>query len=382
MLKIVHLITDLFTGGAEMMLVKLASRLDRRRFQTLVISMIAGGELVPQLEKAGVPVLSLGMKRGVPDPVSLLRLYRILRREKPHVLQTWLYHADLLGLAAARLGHVPAVVWNLRCSNMEMQNYSRLSAITRSLLTALSTRPAVIMANSYAGREEHIRLGYRPSRWEVIPNGFDVDVFAPDRVQRSRIRAELGIAEDVFTVGTVGRLDPMKDYGTFFRAASILLTTNPNVHFLIAGRGLERGKTGLPEEADAVSLHPRNFHILGERDDIPPIMNAMDVFTLSSSFGEGFPNAIGEAMSCGVPCVATNVGDVPLMVSDAGILVPPRDPVALAGGWEEMMKMSATDRSALGRAARKRIVSLYSLPAVVNRYETLYEELAALPKRS
>jgi glycosyltransferase involved in cell wall biosynthesis len=144
----------------------------------------------------------------------------------------------------------------------------------------------------------------------------------------------------------------------------------------LAGRGLEHGKTGLAEEASAASLQPRNFHLLGERSDIPAIMNAMDVFTLSS-FGEGFPNAIGEAMSCGVPCVATNVGDVPRVVNGTGILVSPRDVMALASGWEKMIEMSSTDRYAMGRAARNRIVSLYSLPMIVARYETLYQELAA-----
>ena len=376
MLKIVHLITDLYTGGAEMMLLKIASGLDRGRFQNLVISMLPGGELVKPIEKAGVPVLSLEMKRGVPDPRALLRLSRILRGEKPQVLQTWLYHADLLGLFAARMGGTSTVVWNLRCSNVDMQKYSRLSAITRSLLTTLSSRPSVIVANSYVGRDEHVRFGYRPRRWEVIPNGFDVDAFAPDQGQRSRIRAQLGIGGRDFVIGTVGRLDPMKDYATFFRATTILLAKNSNVHFLLVGRGLERGKTGLAEEASATSLQPRNFHLLGERSDIPSIMNAMDVFTLSSS-GEGFPNAIGEAMSCGVPCVATNVGDVPRVVNGTGILVPTRDAVALAAGWDKMIKMSSTDRNAMGRAARNRIVSLYSLPAVVARYETLYEELAA-----
>ena len=382
MLKIIHLITDLFTGGAEMMLYKLVTRLDRTRFENVVISMIEDGELVKPIEKAGVPVLNLEMKRGVPDPRALLRLSRILREEKPQVLQTWLYHSDLVGLAAARLGGVQTVVWNIRCSNVDMQKYSRLSAITRSLLAALSSRPSVIVANSYVGRDEHVRFGYRPRRWEIIPNGFDVDAFAPDHGQRSRIRGQLGIADRDFVIGTVGRLDPMKDYATFFRAATILLAKNPNVHFLLAGRGLERGKTGLAEEASAASLQPGNFHLIGERSDIPPIMNAMDIFTLSSSFGEGFPNAIGEAMSCGVPCVATNVGDVPKVVNGTGILVPPGDAVALAAGWEKMITMSSTDRYAMGRAARIRIVSLYSLPAVVARYESLYEELAAANQNS
>jgi len=376
MLKIIHLITDLFTGGAEMMLYKLVTRLDRTRFESLVISMLEDGELAKRIDDSGVRVLTLGMSRGVPNPLALLRLSRILRRENPHVLQTWLYHADLLGLFAARMGGTSTVVWNLRCSNVDMQKYSRLSAITRSLLTTLSSRPSVIVANSFVGRDEHVRFGYRPRRWEIIPNGFDVDAFAPDHGQRARIRAQLGIADRDFVIGTVGRLDPMKDYATFFRAAAILLAWNPNVHFLLAGRGLERGKTGLAEEASAATLQPRNFHLLGERSDIPPIMNAMDVFTLSS-FGEGFPNAIGEAMSCGVPCVATNVGDVPQVVNGTGILVPARDAVALAAGWDKMIKMSSTDRNAMGRAARNRIVSLYSLPAVVARYETLYEELAA-----
>lgn len=378
MIDVVHLITGLNRGGAESMLAKLVGAMDRGRFRSVVVSMTGPGVLGPSLVESGTPVLSLGMVRGLPDPRGIARLVGVLRRYRPAVLQTWLYHADLLGTMAAAWVRRPKLVWNLRCSNMDMGRYSRQSAATRRLLAVLSGRPVAIIANSEAGRGVHERLGYHPRRWEMIPNGFDLERFRPDPAAQVRLRRELGAAEDAPLIGLPARFDPMKDHGGFLAAAAILAQRHAAVRFVLIGRGLEPGNPQIAGPAAAAGIIGR-LGLLGERRDMEMVLAGLDIATLSSAFGEGFPNVLGEAMACGVPCVATDVGDAAELIGATGIIVPPRDPAALAAAWLRLLELRPEERARLGAAARQRIAGSYALPAIIARYEALYTGLAGAP---
>lgn len=373
--KVLHLITGLGTGGAETMLAKLIANMDGRRFRTLVVSMTGHGVLGPRIEAVGVSVLSLGMARGVPDPRALFRFVALLRRESPDVLQTWLYHADLLGLIAWRLAGAQSIVWNLRCSDMDMTRYSRLSRYIPWLLARLSSYPAAVIANSSAARSAHERLGYRPHRWEIIPNGFELDRFRPEPSARERLRRELRVPGDAVLIGLPARFDPMKDTATFVAAAADLAQANGTVHFLLIGRGHDPTNRNLVDLIAPSGIGDR-VHLLGERHDMPRVLAGLDIVTLSSAFGEGFPNVLGEAMACGVPCVSTDVGDAAGIIGDTGVVVPRRDPAALSVAWRSLLDVGPDGRARLGTAARLRIAENYALPAIVARYEALYAELA------
>lgn len=374
-MKIVHVITDLDIGGAEMMLYKLLLHMDRRRFDNVVVSMTNKGACGMDIEALGFPVVHLNMRRGIPNPVGLLRLVNLLRKEHPTILQTWLYHADLLGLLAGKLARVSSLVWNLRCSDMDMRHYSWLSRFVIWILVKLSALPTAVMVNSEAGRSFHEKLGYRPQRWVLIPNGFDLARFRPDAEARKSIRQELGLSDDTVLIGLIARYDPMKGYANFLQAAGVLLERYGGVHLVLAGRGIERGNEEL-EGLIRASGKGGNFHLLGERRDIPQILAALDILT-SSSFGEGFPNIIGEAMACGVPCVVTDVGDSRMILGKTGRVVPAGEPYALAAAWGEMIEMGPRSRFELGTASRRRIEEHFSLSGIVARYEEFYEELAS-----
>ena len=152
------------------MLSRLVSRADRDRFRSIVVSITDAGTIGRVLEMAGVEVVSLGMRRGVPSPRGLLRLARMLREVRADILQTWLYHADFFGLMVKRLGNVPHLVWNLRCSDIALMP---VAAGVRRMLSRCSAVPDAVVVNSHAGQRFHQQIGYRPRRWEVIPNGFD-----------------------------------------------------------------------------------------------------------------------------------------------------------------------------------------------------------------
>lgn len=375
--KIIHLITDLDTGGAEMMLLKLLAHMDGERFANVVISLTDRGTLGEQIAALGVPVFTLGMRRGLPNPLGIGRLVRLLRQEKPDILQTWLYHADLLGTISSRLVHVPTLCWNIRCSDMDMSRYSRLSRLVLHILAGLSGCPDIVIVNSEAGRRLHETLRYSPRRWEIVPNGFDLNRFHPDPAARQSLREELDVPPDTVLISLVARFDPMKDHHTFLEAAGRIAHEQSSVHFVLAGKGIEQ----LAGIVDEMGLGAR-VHLLGERSDIPRIMAALDILALSSAFGEGFPNVVGEAMACGIPCVATDVGDAASIIGETGIVVQPRDPAGMADAWKQLIEMPDAERQALGKDARRRVERLFSIESIVGRYQSLYRGIAGRPESS
>jgi glycosyltransferase involved in cell wall biosynthesis len=366
-------ISSLDVGGAEHTLENLVSHMDRNRFQNRVVCLIPVGEVGERIAAVGVRVDSLGMRRGRPTPSAVWGLAGLVRRERPDVVQSWLYHADLLAFFACGLARHRGLIWNVRASNMEMGKYRRLSGWAVASCARLSHFPAAIVANSEAGRSYHEAIGYRPRRWVMIPNGVDVEKFRPDTEARWQVRRALGVSDESLLIGLVARFDPMKDHAGFLTAARLTLDANPMAHFLLVGEGVTPNNRVLA--AHVVGPLVGHVHLLGRRDDVPRLMAALDILACSS-FGEGFPNTVAEAMACGVPCVVTDVGDAATIVGEAGLVVPRQTPKALAGGFCALAAMDAAERHRLGRLARARIEQDFSLKRMVLAYETLYLSLA------
>jgi glycosyltransferase involved in cell wall biosynthesis len=379
-IRVVHLISGLAVGGTEMMLYKLLQASRTPELLHNVVSLTDAGSLGPRIEALGVPVHALGLRRGVPEPFAILRLRRLLRQDRPDVLQTWLYHADLLGLIGGKLAGVPSIVWNIRCSVMDQRYERGIGRLVLRALAALSRRPDVVVANSQAGIDLHRRIGYQPRRWELLPNGFDLSRFRPDAGARASVRAELGVEPGTPLVGLVARLDPVKDHANFLCAARGVGKTHPHVHFVLVGTGVQTGNPVI-EAMLSDFPQPDRVHLLGERGDVARLTAALDVATCCST-GEGFPNIIGEAMACGVPVVTTDVGDAAHVVADTGLVVPPRDCMQLAAAWIRLLDLPQPDRQALGQRALARIARQYDLTVVARRYAALYCELAARAQRN
>jgi len=370
MAVIVHLITGLETGGAEWMLARLVIGLDRERHRSIVVSMTRPGAVGPLLTSAGIELHALQMRRGVADPRGLARLAGILREVRPDILQTWLYHADLLGTAARLVAPRCALLWNVQCAE------SIDADVVRRLLVWSSAKPDAVVVNSLAGKRFHERLGYRPQRWEHIPNGCDTNVFRFDPEARLALRRELRISDDAVVIGLPARFHPMKDHATFLAAAARLAATRSDTVFALVGPDVDSRNSALGElvAANRISGHIR---LLGERHDMTSVYSALDIATLSSAFGEGCPNVLGEAMSCGVPCVATDSGDAADILGPTGVVVPPRDPEALAAAWEGLISLGPEARRALGAKARDRVIAIYDLQAIIARYDALYSGFLA-----
>ena len=372
--KVVHLITGLNSGGAEMMLYKLMSSFDRTRFEMQVISMTDGGLFAPRIVELGVPLTSLGMQRGSASALAMFRLVRLLRRARPDVLQTWMYHADLMGLVAGRAARVRRLVWNVRASDLDFADVHRSLRKVYSLHALFSGMPDAVIVNSVSGMQFHHARKHDKARWELIHNGFDLHKFRPDLEARARVRQQLGATDAAVVIGMIARFDGQKDHETFFRAAQSLATTEPDVVFVLAGKGVEPSNVKIKDIVERLALTEK-VRLLGECRDTSELLPALDIVTLSSRNGEGLPNALGEAMSCGIPCVATDVGDSALLLADTGKVVAPGDASAIARCWRELIAMGPVARQRLGGAARRRIAQDFDIGGVVRRYERLYEVL-------
>ncbi len=371
-----HVITGLNTGGAETMLYKLLAGMDRARFDLMVISLTGRGVMAERIESLGIPVLTCDMRPGRFTLMGFARLLRFIRDFRPHLVQTWLYHADLLGGIAARMSGVRHVVWNIRHSNLDPdKNKAHTLWVVR--LNGFLSRlvPERIICNSFNSVLIHRSVGFSADRFAVIPNGFDADLFHPDEEVRRSVRDEVDVTPDAPLVGLVARFDPQKNHRGFVDAAARVHERQPDAYFVLVGAGCEWSNADLAAWIDARSLRER-FRLLGRRDDIPRLTAAFDV-GVCASWGEGFPNAVGEAMACGVPCVVTDVGDCADIVGDTGWVARSGAMDVLGDRIADALALSADARIALGARARARIIERYSLEAIVRRYEELYRSLVS-----
>ena len=379
--RVLHVINNLNLGGAEMMLVRLLDRLDRDRWSPHVVSLIGGGPASRRLESIDVPVTFIGMRRGIPGPSSLARLLRSVRAFSPDLVQTWLYHSDLLGGLATRLARpgVP-LVWNLRMNGPTRGRDKSTTCWTARACAALSGWiPEKIIVNSCAGRDVHRDLGYDPGRMEVIPNGFDTDRFKPSEESRRALRRELGVPPDTRLVGMAARWDPLKDFETALAAAGALMARHADLHVLMCGNGVDGDNTELVRLAAESGCRER-LHLVGRQDDMPTWQAALDVAFLASHT-EGLPNTVGEAMACGVPCVVTDAGGSAQLVGSAGRVVPVGGAGELAGAIDELLQMTVLERRRIGDAGRRRIIEEFGLERMVGRFEQLWDDVLGLAPR-
>ena len=371
MLKVCFIIAGLSTGGAENMLLKLLERLDRAKFSPHVISLTDIGVIGSRMAVLGIPVESLDMRRGMPDPIRFVRLVHRLWKISPEVVHTWMYHADFMGGLAARLAGIPFVIWGVRSADFLRADTNLLTKVVLSLCAKLSPwLPDCVLYNSRKGQAFHKRLGYREHCSLVIPNGIDLVKFTPEEQARHDVRLELGIPLSTHLIGLIGRFDPLKNHEGFIKAADFLHREMPEVHFLAVGQDVEWSNPVLKKCIEDAKLS-EVFHLMGRRDDIPRLTASLDLASLTS-WSEAFPNVLVEAMACGVPCVATDVGDAAFILGDAGWVVPLGDMEGLATQWAALLALAEGERRFFGERARARAMELFELGVVVKRYEVMY----------
>lgn len=376
MVRIVFVTTGLSTGGAEAMLLKLLERIDRKLFEPHVISITSEGEIGRSIKKMGIPVIALGVTSCEFSIFPVVRLINLMRKIRPEIVQTWMYHADLLGGVAARLAGIKRIVWGLRNSNLSPDLTKRSTVnIVRVCSVISSWIPLKIISCSKRSWEIHVELGYCRDKMKFIPNGFDLGVFQPNAEAKASVRQEFGLPSNAALVGLMARYNSQKNHEGFISAAVKICGVIPNVHFILAGTGVEENNGSLKKLIDQHGVG-KFMHLLGRRDDMPRLMASLDVLASASSFGEAFPNVLGEAMACGVPCVVTDVGDSADIVGETGRVVQSGDMEGLARHIQEVLCLSAEQKARLGQRARARVETNFEIGCVTRLYEEFYTRIA------
>jgi glycosyltransferase involved in cell wall biosynthesis len=372
-LRICHVITSLGAiGGAERMLLRLLLADPDTTNQKMVLVLRHAGAWGKQLELAGVTVHELGMDSILDLPRAYNQLKKLIISFKPDIVQTWMFHADLLGGLAARLNGYSNIIWGIRVTEVPRDNL--LTILIMKVCAYLSRLiPKKIVCVAEAARITHIKYGYDAARMAVIHNGFDFSEFIVTQEQKTAVRQECKLLDEDLVVGYVGRFHPDKGQDNFVKAASIVLCTHPKVKFLLVGRECDTKNAALMRWLIDGGMQD-SFILLGERKDIPACLAAMDVFCLPSR-NEGFPNALGEAMLMGLPCVSTLVGDADVLVGDTGILVPSQDAQALAEGLLKIIALPESQRKQMGQHAKDRVMSEFSIKKTLARFEALYQQM-------
>lgn len=369
-MRIAFLIHRLEGGGAERQMALLAEGLHRRGHGVQVISFYGGGQHRERLQRAGVPCLSLDKRSRYDALAPLARLLRELQAFRPQILHGYLNTGNLLATACTPFLPASRLVWGVRASHLDLAQYSFGHRVLDVAEQALRSQPDLIIANARAGRDHLLQRGFQAARIAVVPNGIDAARFRRDEAGRAALRASWGLPPTAPLIGLVGRLDPMKDHPTFFRALARLVPRHPELRALVLGRGASGYAAHLRSLAEQLGLGPR---LLWEeaRTDLPQVYSALDLLCLPSSMGEGFSNVLGEALACGTPCVATRVGDADLLLP-GDRLTPVGDPQALAAA---LARALASDPTPEAQRGRNLIHTRYTLEALTSRTEALLEAL-------
>ena len=374
-MKNLHIINTLEIGGAQSVLVQLLEGWGDERDQQMVISLRDREQLSERLESLGIAVEHIGFLPGKINPTKFLKLIRIIRSYKPDIIQTWLYHADLIGSIAARLAGRTPIVWGVHHTTTSKQTVKASTwRIIRILSWLSSYIPSKIIFCSHSAFHAHIDIGYPKEKLIVVPNGIDSNRFQPNAFARSLLRSELKLSNNTKLIGMFARYHPQKDHHTLIRAAGVLFKKKVNVHFVLAGEDVDASNSLLQTQICEENLQD-NIHLLGSRYDMPLLTAGLDIATLSSSYGEALPQTLGEAMACGIPCVATNVGDAEALIGNTGIVVAPEDSQMLADAWESILDLSDKEYNYRSNLARNRILQLYNSENMINQYKNTYKAL-------
>jgi glycosyltransferase involved in cell wall biosynthesis len=338
--------------------------------------MLQPGVTGQRLESLGYDVQSLGMSRGVPSLAALTRLRRMMVERRPDAVFGWMHHA-YLAATLARLGvkDAPPLLWNVRHSITDISHEPFQTRAVLQLCARLSSIPSAIVYNSHVARRQYAALGFNDDRAQVIPNGFDMEKFRPDAGARARLVSAFGIDADKPVIAMIARLHPMKSQETLITAFRTVLNRGLSAHLLLVGEGMESPPASIRE---LIATLPEGSVTLSDhRTDTESWLAGVDIFALSSRWGEAFPNVLGEAMAAGVPCATTNVGDSAIIIGDTGAVAPPGDASALAEALLRLLRLSPEARKALGAAARERVAEHYALDAVRAQYADLIAAVCA-----
>ena len=359
-IKVLHIISSLGQGGAERQLVELI----KKNKNHAICQLMSGGEYEKYVKSNNLPLYDLGLKKSILDIFKLYRLYIIIKKFKPDVIHTWMYHASLIEVILRKIiknNHIP-LVWGMRCSDMDTSHYSKQLKIVIKACNYFSNSPNIIVNNSKIGGNFHKSIGFK-SKHITISNGIDTNLFKPNEEFKLNFRRQLNIEIDTKVLLCVARHDAMKDHVTLINSFTKLRKLYPETILILAGTGTEN----INDNEGIIKL--------GACSNIEEVYSSSDIIISSSAFGEGFSNAIGEGMSSGLIPIATNVGDAEFIIGNTGLIVEPRDENNLLIAMKSILELENKIFLNKKLEARKRICEYFSKDLMLDAYNKLYTNL-------
>lgn len=367
-----HIITGLNNGGAEGVLYRLVTN-DKKNTH-VVISLMGAGKYGPLLVENNIKTYYLELSRGSLSLSPLFRLKKIIKDEKPEIVQTWMSHADLIGGLVSKLSGHKNVIWNIRHSNLTFRvSNIKTNAVIMTCMAMSKAIPKNIICCSEKTYRDYGGKGYPKSKMTVISNGYDFQKFNMNIEARNKIRKELNITEDTNLLGMVARYDPNKNHQGLLQSLKLVKNQNSNFKMMLVGRDLNYSNENIVSLIKDFELED-HIILLDQRSDIPYIMNALDVHVLSSISGEGFPNVLAEAMACGTLCIATNTGDSKVIIDDYGWIVEPNDDKSLSEAILKALKLKKSSAiwAEKQRSAQEHIINNFSLSLMIDKYNNMW----------
>lgn len=351
------------------MLSKLVTSQKDENIKMSVITLFDNNYFLDEIEKTDSRVYCVNLKKNVLAPLKLFTIMRIIMKEKPTVLQTWMYHCDFLGVVVKLLFPKLKLVWNIRHSELIKGVDKSTTILLAKILARLSSIPDKVIYGSHAALVTHKKIGYRNKNNEIISNGFNTMDYAPDHSIRSRIRSFLDITNETVVLGTVGRASKVKNQLMLIEVFDDINKIHPNTKLILIGKGIRDQYL-----SHKIVLENQNIILIDETNKINDYLKAFDLFILPS-LSEGFPNVLGEAMSTEVPCIATDVGDSALIIGNDNFVAKKNSKEDLQERISYWYRLNEKEKSELKKHSRNRIKNNYSLDITVNSYVKAYNEL-------
>jgi glycosyltransferase involved in cell wall biosynthesis len=365
---IIHIITSLNQGGAENALYKLVT-FHNKDIEHVVISLMDNGFYGQLISNEGIRVETLQMPKGRIKISSLFKLYKLIKLYKPDIIQTWMYHADLIGGIIAKIAGHKNIFWGIHNFNLDINVNSKSTVIAAKFCAYLSNIiPNKIITCSSNAINSHVSIGYTRNKFVIIPLGYDVNKLFFDPSESNVLKSTWNCKQGEIIIGCVARWDQQKDHLNLFKALSILNNYSIPVKCILVGSGMTKDNNKLLNLISITSVD-HIVKLVGPISNINPVFSTFDIHVLSS-LGEAFPNVVAESMCCKVPCVVTNVGDASYIVGNTGWVVPPSNPELLATSiYEAITEFKDKEKwSNRKEICRNRIIQNFTIEKMYDKY--------------